>query len=337
MSQKSLSQRPLVDRFGRHITYLRLSVTDRCDLRCTYCMAERMKFLPKSEILTLEELGEVAESFIRRGVEKIRITGGEPLVRPGIIGLMRRLGEHLGRGLKELTLTTNGTQLEKYSNELYSAGVRNINVSLDTLDEHTFETVTRRGSLNAVISGVDAALNAGLKVKINTVALKHANVSELPRMIEWAHGKGMDLTLIEVMPLGDTGEDRRDQYIPLPMIRETLEQRWNLSDVQTQTPNSGPARYAQVTETGGRVGFITPLTNNFCSGCNRVRVTCTGRIYMCLGQDDHVDLREVLRSNGDINKALDEALGSKPERHDFSISASEVSSQTSRHMSTTGG
>ena len=327
---------PLLDRFGRTITYLRLSVTDRCDLRCTYCMAERMSFLPKSEVLTLEELSDVGEAFIDRGVRKIRITGGEPLVRPNIIEVFNRLGDRLGDGLDELTLTTNATQLPRYADRLRDAGVRRVNVSLDSLDRATFEAVTRRDQLAQALEGVDAALAAGLKVKINTVALKDRNVDELPDMIAWAHGRGMDMTLIEVMPLGETGEDRFDQYIPLPDIRARLEKSWTLTDRPRTDANGGPSAYVDVAETGGALGFITPLTNNFCAGCNRVRVTCTGRIYMCLGQDDHVDLREALRTQGDLNAALDRALAGKPERHEFEIERQRTSGLT-RHMSTTGG
>ena len=337
MSDVITQQRPLIDRFGRHITYLRLSVTDRCDLRCTYCMAERMTFLPKSEVLTLEELETVAKEFVHRGVQKIRITGGEPLVRPGIDGLINRLGELLGAGLSELTLTTNGTQLKKHSQNLYASGVRRINISLDSLDYETFRSVTRTGDLGAVLEGIECALEAGLKVKINTVALKNANLQEIPHMIEWAHSKGMDLTLIEVMPLGETGESRFDQYVPLPLVRDTLESSWTLLDDTSTEQNGGPSKYVRVKETGGKLGFITPLTNNFCAGCNRVRVTCTGRIYMCLGQEDHIDLREALRAEGNIAEAIDQAMGLKPEKHEFQISEDQVNSNTQRHMSTTGG
>ncbi|MCL4133133.1 UNVERIFIED_CONTAM: hypothetical protein GTU68_038037 [Idotea baltica] len=339
MANPTTSAAPLTDRFGRQVTYLRLSVTDRCDLRCAYCMAERMVFLPKSEVLSLEELEHVANAFIVRGVRKIRITGGEPLVRKGIMQLMTRLGEQLGNGLDELTLTTNGTLLSQYAQELYDVGVRRVNVSLDSLSPEMFLEITRRGALERVLAGIEAARGVGLKVKINTVALKHQNANEIPSMIEWAHSKGMDLTLIEVMPLGDTGEDRIDQYIPMTMIRDAIEDRWNLSDLPRKDANGGPSTYSRVAETGGRVGFITPLTQNFCAGCNRVRVTCTGRIYMCLGQDDHIDLRDILRSGGDVNAALDTALGAKPERHDFEIGAKTKSTSPtlSRHMSLTGG
>ncbi|NQY39754.1 MAG: GTP 3',8-cyclase MoaA [Henriciella sp.] len=337
----TVASAPLVDQFGRRVTYLRLSVTDRCDLRCTYCMAEKMQFLPKRDLLTIEELDTVARAFIERGVEKIRITGGEPLVRKGMPELFERLGSHLGRGLNELTLTTNATLLEQNAEMLVQNGVKRINVSLDSLDPETFTRVTRRGKLDQVLAGIDAALDAGLKIKINTVALKHENVSELPRMIEWAHGKGMDLTLIEVMPLGETGEDRIDQYIPLPMVRDQLEQDWTLHDVDAGLSNAGPSRYVQVEETGGKLGFITPLTNNFCAGCNRVRVTCTGRIYMCLGQDDHIDLRSALRDSEDPHQTLDaclnRALLKKPERHEFAIDRRGEDPSLPRHMSVTGG
>nr|WP_070959487.1 GTP 3',8-cyclase MoaA [Hyphomonas sp. Mor2] len=332
---------PLVDQFGRQVTYLRLSVTDRCDLRCTYCMAERMQFLPKPELLTIEELDRVASAFIRRGVQKIRITGGEPLVRRGMPELIERLGGYLGHGLDELTLTTNGTLLEQFAELLVKNGVKRINVSLDSLDPTGFEKITRRGKLDRVLAGIDAALEAGLKIKINTVALKHENLSEIPEMIEWAHSKSMDLTLIEVMPLGDTGEDRIDQYIPLPMVRDQLEARWQLEDLPAADRNAGPSRYARIAETGGKLGFITPLTNNFCAGCNRVRVTCTGRIYMCLGQDDHIDLRAAIRESDDpdaaLNACLDRALFKKPERHEFNIKDRGEAPALPRHMSVTGG
>lgn len=332
---------PLVDQFGRHITYLRISVTDRCDLRCTYCMAEKMQFLPKRELLTIEELAHVANAFVARGVKKIRITGGEPLVRKGMPELFEHLGKQLGRGLDELTLTTNGTLLTQNADMLARNGVKRINVSLDSLNSATFEKITRRGKLDQVLAGIDAALDAGIHVKINTVALKHDNAAELPDMISWAHSKGMDLTLIEVMPLGDTGEDRIDQYIPLPMIKDDLATRWTLDEIKARDTNAGPSRYVRVRETGGKLGFITPLTNNFCAGCNRVRVTCTGRIYMCLGQDDHIDLRAALRDSdapdAALNTCLDRALMKKPERHDFKIDRRGQAPALPRHMSVTGG
>ena len=336
-----LRSAPLVDTFGRQISYLRLSVTDRCDLRCTYCMAENMTFLPKRDLLSIDELDTVASAFIERGVRKVRITGGEPLVRKDIGALFQRLGRHLGNGLDELTVTTNGTMLRDRAQMLADSGVRRINVSLDALDLDQFKRITRRGDLAKVLDGIDAALDAGLKIKINTVALKHDNAQTLPAMIEWAHGKGMDITLIEVMPLGDTGEDRIEQYIPLPMVRDTLETQWTLEDIETSMLNAGPSRYTHIKETGGKLGFITPLTNNFCAGCNRVRVTCTGRIYMCLGQDDHVDLRAALRESDNprqaLDAAMDKALLRKPEKHDFAIKRRGDAPALPRHMSVTGG
>ena len=332
---------PLVDRFGRKVTYLRLSVTDRCDLRCTYCMAERMQFLPKQDLLTLDEMERIANAFIQRGVEKIRITGGEPLVRREVPSLLEKLGKRLGDRLQELTLTTNGTQLRTYAPLLARSGVKRINVSLDSLNEDRFAEITRRGDLSKVLDGIEAALDAGLKIKINTVALKHQNADEISDMMEWAHSKGMDMTLIEVMPLGDTGDDRFDQYIPLPMIRDRLAQVYTLQDEVNTTPNAGPSAYTRIKETGGRLGFITPLTNNFCAGCNRVRVTCTGRIYMCLGQEDHIDLRSILRAHphddAPLHAALDRALGAKPEKHDFAINQPGEAPSLQRHMSVTGG
>ncbi|GGB68249.1 MULTISPECIES: GTP 3',8-cyclase MoaA [Henriciella] len=332
---------PLRDAFGRTVTYLRLSVTDRCDLRCAYCMAEHMTFLPKKDLLTLEELETVATAFIRRGVRKIRITGGEPLVRKDIGQLFDRLGTHLGAGLDELTLTTNATLLERDAERLHAAGVRRVNISLDTLDPDMFREITRRGDFDKVIRGINAAQEAGLKIKINTVALRHQNAAEIPHMVEWAHGRGFDMTLIEVMPLGDTGEDRIDQYVPLFEIRDRLDQLWTLEDEATDTRMAGPSRYVRIRETGGKLGFITPLTNNFCAGCNRVRVTCTGRIYMCLGQDDHVDLRSALRKSDSpeqaLDAALDRALLRKPEKHDFAIRDRAETPALPRHMSVTGG
>ena len=332
---------PLIDQFGRAVTYLRLSVTDRCALRCTYCMAERMTFLPKTDLLTLGELERVAAAFIARGVRKIRITGGEPFVRRGITDFMENLAPYIGNGLDELTATTNATRLAEYTPHLIRAGVRRLNISLDTIDPDRFAQITRRGSLQKVLDGIETALAAGLKIKINTVALKHQNADEIPALMEWAHSKGMDMTLIEVMPLGDTGDDRFDQYIPLTMIRDELAKSYTLEDDLTPITNGGPSRYTRVKETGGRLGFITPLTNNFCAGCNRVRVTCTGRIYMCLGQDDNVDLRAVLRAHpeddGPLHAALDTALGLKPEKHDFAIKARGEAPVLARHMSMTGG
>lgn len=332
---------PLIDQFGRSISYLRLSVTDRCDLRCTYCMAERMQFLPRTDLLTLEEIELIGRQLVGRGVRKIRISGGEPLVRRGIMQLFENLGTLLGNGLDELTLTSNGTLLSTYAAPLYAAGVRRINISLDTLDTAKFKTITRRGDLDKVLGGIDAALSAGLKVKINTVALKDQNADEIADMVTWAHGLGMDMTLIEVMPMGDAGEDRIDQYIPLPMIRDELEKHWTLEEAANTGANLGPARFVRIKETGGRLGFITPLTNNFCAGCNRVRITCTGRLYMCLGQDDHIDLRNLLRAEdadeAALNAAFDRALAAKPEKHDFAITKRGQAPAVTRHMSVTGG
>lgn len=334
-----MAHNSLQDRFGRDVTYLRLSVTDRCDLRCTYCMAEDMTFLPKRDVLSLEELEHLAGAFIDRGVKKIRISGGEPLVRRDIMTLMGRLGKRLEKGdFDELVLTTNATQLDRFARDLRSVGVKRINVSLDTLNDQTFEKLTRRNALSKVLTGLDAAQEAGLSIKINTVALKGVNEDEIPSMIKWAHGRGMDLTLIEVMPLGEIEEDRVDQYLPLTAVRDSLEERWTLTPIDLRT--GGPARYVRVRETGGVLGLITPLTNNFCAGCNRVRVTCTGQIYMCLGQSDCVDLRSALRGENPtqaLNEALDRAMIAKPERHDFDISERDAAPSVSRHMSMTGG
>jgi cyclic pyranopterin phosphate synthase len=330
--------KPLVDRFQRRITYLRLSVTDRCDLRCSYCMPERMTFLPKADVLTLEELYDLAAAFIARGVTKIRITGGEPLVRRDIIDLFSALGRRLGHGLDELTLTTNGTQLAQHADALVKAGVRRVNVSLDTLDRARFAALTRRDALRQVLEGVAAAKAAGLKVKLNAVALKGVNEHELPDLIGWAHGQGHDVTLIEVMPLGDVEEERLDQYLRLDDVRARLEQRWTLTESQYAT--GGPARYVDVAETGGRLGFITPHTSNFCAGCNRLRVTATGQLYPCLGGGEQVDLRAALRSGdpqANLTAALDEALRIKPERHHFRMDQRGADPALPRHMSMTGG
>ncbi|HEY1978753.1 MAG TPA: GTP 3',8-cyclase MoaA [Xanthobacteraceae bacterium] len=334
------SARPaLVDPFGRAITYLRVSVTDRCDFRCVYCMAENMSFLPKAEILTLEELDRLCSAFVARGTRKLRLTGGEPLVRRGIMTLINSLSRHLRTGrLDELTLTTNGSQLVKYAGDLAAAGIRRINVSLDTLDPEKFRAITRWGDLDRVLAGIDAAHAAGLKVKINTVALRGVNEGEFPRLIEWAHGRGMDLTVIEVMPLGDVGEGRLEQYLPLSLVRSQLAARYRLDEIDYRT--GGPARYVRVAETGGRLGFITPLTHNFCESCNRVRVTCTGTLYMCLGQEDAADLRKPLRAsegNELLFDAIDEAIGRKPKGHDFVIDRRHRRPALSRHMSVTGG
>jgi GTP 3',8-cyclase len=335
------AQQPaLVDPFNRAISYLRVSVTDRCDFRCVYCMSEHMAFLPKADLLSLEELDRLCSAFIARGVSKLRLTGGEPLVRRGIMTLFSTLSRHLASGrLDELTLTTNGSQLAKYAAELASHGVRRVNVSLDTLDADKFRAITRWGDLNQVLAGIDAAQAAGLKVKINTVALKGENENEIPRLIEWAHGRGMDLTLIEVMPLGEVGEGARlEQYLPLSMVRARLSERYSLTDLDERT--GGPARYVRVGETGGTLGFITPLTHNFCESCNRVRITCTGTLYMCLGQEDAADLRKPLRaseSNELLHAALDEAIARKPKGHDFVIDRRHQRPALSRHMSVTGG
>jgi len=329
----------LIDPFGRDISYLRVSVTDRCDFRCVYCMAEHMSFLPKADLLSLEELDRLCSAFVTRGVRKLRLTGGEPLVRRGIMTLFESLSRHLASAqLDELTLTTNGSQLAKYAAELKAHGVRRINVSLDTLDPEKFRAITRWGSLDDVLAGIDAARNAGLKIKINTVALKGVNEEELPHLVEWAHGRGMDLTLIEVMPLGEIGEGRLDQYLPLSIVRARLTERFSLEELDYRT--GGPARYVHVAETGGRLGFITPLTHNFCESCNRVRVTCTGTLYMCLGQEDAADLRKPLRAsegNNLLHAAIDEAISRKPKGHDFIIDRRHRRPALSRHMSVTGG
>jgi cyclic pyranopterin phosphate synthase len=330
---------PLVDRFGRSITYLRMSVTDRCDFRCVYCMAEHMTFLPKEELLTLEELDRLGTAFIARGVRKLRLTGGEPLVRRGIMQLVRSLSRHLGSGaLDELTITTNGSQLAGVAEELADCGVKRINVSVDTLDPEKFRAITRIGDLAKVMEGIRAAQAAGLAIKINTVALRETNEFEIPSMIEWAHGEGFDITLIETMPLGDIEPDRTDQYLPLSEVRSSLSERWTLEDIPHRT--GGPARYVRVAETGGRLGFITPLTHNFCESCNRVRVTCTGTLFMCLGQGDGADLRAPLRrsaSDEELQAAISEAIDRKPKGHDFVIDRRGAAPALKRHMSMTGG
>ena len=331
--------RPLVDPFARAITYLRVSVTDRCDFRCVYCMSEHMAFLPKADLLTLEELDRLCTAFVVKGVRKLRLTGGEPLVRRGIMTLFSSLSRHRQTGmLDELTLTTNGSQLVKYASELKDCGVERINVSLDTLNPDKFRAVTRWGDLDKVLAGIDAAQAAGLKVKINAVALKGVNEDELGDLVAWAHGRGMDLTLIEVMPLGEIGEDRLDQYLPLSMARARLAERFNFEDIDYRT--GGPARYVRVQETGGRLGFITPMTHNFCESCNRVRITCTGTLYMCLGQEDAADLRAPLRAseaNDALYAAIDEAITRKPKGHDFVIDRRHKRPALARHMSVTGG
>ncbi|MBG0507665.1 GTP 3',8-cyclase MoaA [Agrobacterium sp. MOPV5] len=330
---------PMVDPFGRAITYLRVSVTDRCDFRCTYCMSEHMTFLPKKDLLTLEELDRLCSVFITRGVRKLRLTGGEPLVRKNIMSLVRNLGRHVRTGaLTELTLTTNGSQLAKFAAELADCGVRRINVSLDTLDRDKFRHITRWGDLDRVMEGLDAAQAAGIKVKLNAVALKDFNDTEIPDLMRFAHGRGMDLTVIETMPMGEIEEDRTDRYLPLSQLRADLEKSFTLIDSDYQT--GGPARYVTVKETGGRLGFITPMTHNFCESCNRVRLTCTGTLYMCLGQDDAADLRTALRasdSDAYLSSAIDEALLRKPKGHDFIIDRTHNRPAVSRHMSVTGG
>ena len=331
---------PLIDPFQRAITYLRVSVTDRCDFRCVYCMSEHMTFLPKRDLLTLEELDRMCSAFIRLGVKKLRITGGEPLVRREILTFFRSMTRHVERGaLKELTVTTNGSQLARFADDLFDAGVRRVNVSLDTLDQEKFARVTRWGRLPQVLNGIDAAQNAGLRVKINTVALKGFNEDELFRLAEWCASRDMDLTFIEVMPMGDLGgEDRVGQYWSLKDLRNRLEEHYTLVDLAHRT--GGPARYVRVEETGQQVGFITPLTHNFCESCNRVRLTCTGELYMCLGQEDMADLRAPLRaseSDGLLEDAIRAAIGRKPKGHDFDYSRQRADGQVSRHMSHTGG
>jgi len=329
----------MIDPFGRAISYLRVSVTDRCDFRCTYCMAEDMAFLPKKDLLTLEELDRLCTVFIEKGVRKLRFTGGEPLVRKNVMHLIRQLSRHLASGaLEELTLTTNGSQLARFASELADCGVRRINVSLDTLDADKFRQITRWGDLGRVLQGIEAAQAAGLKVKLNAVALKDFNDREIPELMRWAHGRGMDLTVIETMPMGEIDVDRTDQYLPLSKLRADLEREFTLTDIPYRT--GGPARYVEVAETGGRLGFITPLTHNFCESCNRVRLTCTGTLYMCLGQEDAADLRGPLRAsegNELLSNAIDEAIGRKPKGHDFVIDRRTSRPAVSRHMSVTGG
>jgi len=328
----------LADSFGRKVRYLRLSVTDRCDLRCVYCMAEHMVFLPKAELLSLEELDRIAAIFVGLGARKLRITGGEPLVRKGVMELIQALGRRLSSGaLEELTLTTNGSRLTEFAQDLAKAGVRRINVSLDTLKADLFHTLTRGGQLQKVIEGVDAAQAAGLSVKINTVALARDNADEIPRLVEWAHARGCDITLIETMPMGEIDADRTDQFLSLSRVRRDLESFWSLADIPLST--GGPARYVRVEETGGRLGFITPLSHNFCEACNRVRLTCTGVLHTCLGQDDATDLRVLLRggaSDAELAVAIRDAVLAKPEGHDFQIARAAAPS-VARHMSTTGG
>ena len=332
-----MTEQPLIDRFGRHITYLRISVTDSCDFRCVYCMAETMIFLPRRDLLTLEEIDRLASAFVARGVRKLRLTGGEPLVRRNLMWLIERLSRHLGGGLDELTLTTNGSQLAQYADALAACGVARVNVSLDTLDARKFREITRRGDLAQVMRGIEAADRAGLKIKINTVALRDFNEDEIEDLIRWAHGRGFDLTLIETMPMGEIEVDRTEQYLPLSLVRARLEQHFSLEDIPYRS--GGPARYAIVRETGGRLGFITPMTHNFCESCNRVRVTCTGTLYMCLGQEDAADLRAPLRASkddGPLHAAIAAAIALKPKGHDFVIERGQRPS-VGRPMSLTGG
>lgn len=330
---------PLVDPFGRTISYVRVSVTDRCDMRCVYCMSEDMNFLPKRDVLTLEELDRLCTAFIRRGVSRLRITGGEPLVRRGILSFFRSLSRHLESGLlRELTLTTNGSQLETHAADLAALGVRRLNLSMDTLDAQKFRAITRWGDLTQVMRGIDAAQTAGIQLKINMVVLKGVNDDEIPAMLEWAHGRGMDLTLIEVMPLGKIEAERADQFMPLTVVERQLSERYTLQPIDYRT--GGPARYVRVEETGGRLGLITPHTHNFCEGCNRVRVTCTGTLYMCLGQEDAADLRAPLRASQSddlLNETIEAAIARKPKGHDFIIDRKGVKPAVTRHMSVTGG
>jgi len=330
---------PMIDPFGRHVTYLRVSVTDRCDFRCVYCMSEHMTFLPKRDLLTLEELDRLCSAFVAKGVRKLRITGGEPLVRKNILWLFKALSRHLETGaLEELTLTTNGSQLPKYAADLAAIGVRRVNISLDTLNPDRFRAITRWGDFGQVMAGLEAAERAGLKVKLNAVALKGVNEDEIEDLVRFAHGRGADLTLIETMPLGEIDGDRTDQYLPLSIVRARLMDRFTLTDIPYRT--GGPARYVEVKETGGRLGFITPLTHNFCESCNRVRLTCTGTLYMCLGQEDAADLRAPLRASSDdaaVLAAIDEAISRKPKGHDFVIDRRTRKPAVQRHMSVTGG
>jgi cyclic pyranopterin phosphate synthase len=329
----------LIDPYGRTVDYLRVSVTDRCDLRCVYCMSENMTFLPRKDLLTLEELDRLCTVFVKKGVRRLRLTGGEPLVRRGIMDFITGFSRHLKSGaLDELTLTTNGTQLAKYAKGLADAGVRRLNVSLDTLQADRFRSVTRWGDLAKVLSGIDAALDAGLQIKINMVAVKGFNVDEIVPMMTWCHRQGMDLTMIETMPLGDVGEDRNEQFISVSEIADMLKEEFTLNEIAYKT--GGPARYVKVEETAGRLGFITPMTHNFCESCNRVRLTCTGVLYMCLGKDDAADLRAPLRQsrdNGLVTAAVEEAITRKPKGHDFLIDRDNTGPAVTRHMSTTGG
>lgn len=337
MTSTASPARPLVDRYGRHISYLRISVTDRCDFRCVYCMAEDMTFLPKREVLGFEEIETIAGAFIDRGATRIRLTGGEPLVRRDIMDLVAILGARIGHGLDELTITTNGSQLAKHAEGLTAAGVRRINVSLDTLDSERFTAITRRGRLADVLGGIAAAQAAGLAIKINMVAMRGVNDDEIEPMMAWAHGRNMGLTLIEGMPLGEVGIDRVDSYLPLRELHEQLARRYTLEKLDKRT--GGPARYVHVAETGGVLGFITPMSHNFCESCNRVRLTATGQLFMCLGQDDQVNLRDALRTGGAaaLDAALDQAMLLKPKGHDFVLDRTHSTPAVTRHMSVTGG
>ena len=328
----------LVDPFGRTVSYLRVSLTDRCDFRCVYCMAEHMTFLPKAEVLSLEEIEILCNAFIDLGTKKIRLTGGEPLVRKNVLTLIEKLGKKIGSGLEELTITTNGSQLTRYSEQLFEYGIRRVNVSIDTLNPESFKKITRWGNLEKVLEGIRTANKAGIKIKINAVALKNVNEHELESMMKWAHSEGHDFTIIETMPMGEITENRNDQYLPLSLVRGRMKENYTL--IESNFNTGGPARYVQVKETGGRLGFITPLTHNFCESCNRVRLTCTGILYMCLGQDDSADLRKVLRKgikNKDLEKAIREAISRKPKGHDFEINRRSSEPAVSRHMSVTGG
>ena len=328
----------LIDPFGRDINYLRVSVTDRCDFRCTYCMAEDMQFLPKKDVLSLEEIEEICKAFMRLGTRKIRLTGGEPLVRKGIMQVINNLGNEVGKGLDELTITTNGSQLETKAEELFNAGIRRINVSLDHLDPIKFKEITRWGDLEKVKVGLKKAREVGLKIKINTVAISEFNQDHLADILRWCGDENFDMTVIEVMPMGDIGADKRyGQYLPLSQVRSELEKQFTLTDLPERT--SGPARYVSVKETNNKLGFITPLTHNFCESCNRVRLTCTGILYMCLGQDDNADLKTVLREEGTdaLENAIRSAISRKPKGHDFEISRQSSNISVDRHMSLTGG
>jgi cyclic pyranopterin phosphate synthase len=340
LTELPMTSKPIIDPFGRAISYLRVSVTDRCDFRCVYCMSENMSFLPKKDLLTLEELERVCRAFVDLGVRKLRLTGGEPLVRRNVMQLINNLGQLIDQGkLEELTLTTNGSQLERFAPALVDAGVRRVNVSLDTLDHQKFKNITRWGRLEQVLGGLEAAKRAGLAIKINAVALKGVNEDEIENMLAWCGEEGFDLTLIEVMPMGDIGgEERLDQYLPLSLVRSRLQKRFTLEESNHRT--GGPARYFDIRETGQRIGFITPLTHNFCEDCNRVRLTCTGTLFMCLGQDDDADLRSPLRASDDdmaLKQAIHNAIERKPKGHDFVIDRRQGAKSVGRHMSVTGG